>query len=1065
MRRLLMTAVCVAAVVLVAVPVRAAEALESPVTHLGLDGDFTSEPAASLPSQGHCDNPLGPVFAAAAVEYRVPLELLLVLGQIGSGFEDRGAVPTVEWGYGVMALRRNKMGGDSLDLAAALTGIDSEDLKTDPAANVRGAAAVLDEYAREERIDRQAGIEAWLPVVIRYAGLDDESSRLFARTVFSLLGRGISTSNSRGEAFSISARWIEIDIDALVPPTLLPEVSPASCGNPDYAPAIWTPAASCNYSTTNSDKDTVIIHVAEGSAAGTISWFRNCSSGVSTQYVVDLDGTVYQMVCEKHIAFHGNAANNRSIGLEHAGYTGDTSHPEAMYVGSAACVRDMCDRWGIAKEKRRQPPGIIGHIDVTECLLSGSHTDPGRGWDWGHYIALVNQTSDPTTFVVESRPGGKNYAHYSEVGSFSDSAVKSNLWDTTAGIGHRLAYSTGGHEAIYRYTPAVTGTYRVFAAWPTSTNASRVVEHVVTHAGGSASIVLDTNADSNPCGRNNWNLLGEFTLTAGVEYRVTQTDATHRDSLVMRCDAVKWERVSASSGNPPTITLHPQPQTVAPGATTTFTVAATGEGTISYRWRKDGANLNDGGHYFGVTTTTLTVSNVDADDVGLYRCAVTNEYGTTLSNEAMLSLQSTGPTEFIVESRSGGQNYANYSETGSWSSSTAKSTAPGVTAGIGSRLAYISTAGQDAIFSFTSSTTGLYEMFVTGPLSTNTPTSAHHIISHADGSTDVHVDQNNNSNAGYSTRWNSLGQYTLDAGGTYTVTITTTGSTAGTGSTALRADAVRWLFISGSVIPPTITQHPVAQNVCLGGAATFTVQATGESTLSYQWQKNQADLTNGPRLAGVTSATLHISPFELEDAGEYRCVVTGDGGSVISNNAALTVAAPPAIVSAVSRKVHGQAGPFDINVSQPTAIESRQSGPTEVIVTFDRLFQLLTGASADVQTSQGTVTSLAPAGHELAVELENAGGPGAVTLSFPGIADAGNASAVATEILCFRVLQADATNDGQVNIFDLVAIRNTLNQPVDAGNFTRDINVDGVINVFDLVATRNRLNTAAMDCP
>jgi len=276
---------------------------------------------------------------------------------------------------------------------------------------------------------------------------------------------------------------------------------------------------------------------------------------------------------------------------------------------------------------------------------------------------------------------------------------------------------------------------------------------------------------------------------------------------------------------------------------------------------------------------------------------------------------------------------------------------------------------------------------------------------------------------------------------------------------------VRWLFISGSVIPPTITQHPVAQNVCLGGAATFTVQATGESTLSYQWQKNQADLTNGPRLAGVTSATLHISPVELEDAGEYRCVVTGDGGSVISNNAALTVAAPPAIVSAVSRKVHGQAGPFDINVSQPTAIESRQSGPTEVIVTFDRLFQLLTGASADVQTSQGTVTSLAPAGHELAVELENAGGPGAVTLSFPGIADAGNASAVATEILCFRVLQADATNDGQVNIFDLVAIRNTLNQPVDAGNFTRDINVDGVINVFDLVATRNRLNTAAMDCP
>ena len=68
------------------------------------------------------DLPLMPVFEQAAAEYEIPVELLLVLGEMGSGFEDRGATPTLERGYGVMALRENAWGGDSLALAASLTG-------------------------------------------------------------------------------------------------------------------------------------------------------------------------------------------------------------------------------------------------------------------------------------------------------------------------------------------------------------------------------------------------------------------------------------------------------------------------------------------------------------------------------------------------------------------------------------------------------------------------------------------------------------------------------------------------------------------------------------------------------------------------------------------------------------------------------------------------------------------------------------------------------------------------------------------------------------------------------
>ncbi len=340
----------------------------------------------------------------------------------------------------------------------------------------------------------------------------------------------------------------------------------------------------------------------------------------------------------------------------------------------------------------------------------------------------------------------------------------------------------------------------------------------------------------------------------------------------------------------PVITAHPGNQAVAPGATANFTVTATGTAPLSYRWQKGGVNMNNGGHYSGVTTATLTVSSCDGNDVAGYRCVVTNSVGSATSNTASLTL-ATGMIEFIVESRSGGKNYNRYGEAGTWSDSTGKSAAPEVTPGIGSRYAYISTADRNATFSYTAAATGTYEIYVTGPWSTNAPSSARHIVSHAGGSTDRYVDQNANTNAGYSTQWNSIGQYTLTSGVSYGVTLTTTGSTEAGGGTVLRADAVKWVLLNGAVPPPTISSHPSAQSTCPGGGASFAVGASGEGTLTYQWQKDGADLAESGQCQGVTTTTLNVSSCASADAGAYRCRVTNNGGAVTSNAAALTVRA------------------------------------------------------------------------------------------------------------------------------------------------------------------------------
>jgi hypothetical protein len=98
-----------------------------------------------------------------------------------------------------------------------------------------------------------------------------------------------------------------------------------------------------------------------------------------------------------------------------------------------------------------------------------------------------------------------------------------------------------------------------------------------------------------------------------------------------------------------------------------------------------------------------------------------------------------------------------------------------------------------------------------------------------------------------------------------------------------------WVVTPPPDTPPTITQQPSNQNVCAGSTAQFTVTADGPGTLTYQWQKNSANFTDGGHYSGVTTAMLTVSPADTTDVASYRCVVSNVGGSAISNQAALAL--------------------------------------------------------------------------------------------------------------------------------------------------------------------------------
>lgn len=91
----------------------------------------------------------------------------------------------------------------------------------------------------------------------------------------------------------------------------------------------------------------------------------------------------------------------------------------------------------------------------------------------------------------------------------------------------------------------------------------------------------------------------------------------------------------------PLITGHPADQTVNLGQTASFSVTASGTGTLTYLWQKNSVNI--GGAINASYTTPATVM---ADSGALFRCVVTNASGSTNSNAARLTV--VAPTSPVI---------------------------------------------------------------------------------------------------------------------------------------------------------------------------------------------------------------------------------------------------------------------------------------------------------------------------------------------------------------------------------------------------------------------------------
>jgi hypothetical protein len=352
-------------------------------------------------------------FAQAAHKYGVPQQVLESVCYLEGRLGAHGGRPSMDGGYGCMHLVQSR-NADTLDQAAQLTGLSVATLQHDTAANIMGGAAVLRAEALLLAPRLPASLSGWYVPIAAYSHASTRSvAAMYADAAFQLLSTGFSGVADDGETVALAPQAVTPDKAGLasVPVTA---ALPAGCvrdSNVDYAGAVdcVVPAATydcnvaspCTYQGSNRPSSyamyAVTIHDIEGTAQDALNVFQDRTRGVSVHYVIDSDGTVYQTLREKDVAYHaGNLYyNDHAVGIEHAGVdaTGYQWYNATEYLASAKLVAYLLNKYNIPLDHAH----VTAH-GTTPAPTTGSspnHVDPGKYWLWDYYFGLIHAQGVP----------------------------------------------------------------------------------------------------------------------------------------------------------------------------------------------------------------------------------------------------------------------------------------------------------------------------------------------------------------------------------------------------------------------------------------------------------------------------------------------------------------------------------------------------------------------------------------------------------------------------------------------------------------------------------------------
>lgn len=354
---------------------------------------------------------------------------------------------------------------------------------------------------------------------------------------------------------------------------------------------------------------------------------------------------------------------------------------------------------------------------------------------------------------------------------------------------------------------------------------------------------------------------------------------------------------------PPTISTHPTGAAVQGGNSFYLYGYASGRGTITYQWQKDGVNLINGDRITGANSYNLSISSALLADAGQYRLVATNAGGSITSNAATVTVTvpppptiSSQPSSNAVSAGNPASFYVYASGSGltyQWQKDGVNLTNDTRITGATTYSLYIantqtSDAGQYRVIvaneggSITSNAVTLTVTIPAPPSFYSQPPditvlegSAFSLYGYASSANTYQWYKNNTAVSGATSYVFIKTATALTDAGLYKLA-----ATNGGGTTYSREATVT---VTPATAPIFVVQ-PQSQNAYAGDTLTLTATATANPAATYQWQKN------GTAVSAATGSSLTLANLALANDGDvYTIRATNFAGNATSNGATLTI--------------------------------------------------------------------------------------------------------------------------------------------------------------------------------
>lgn len=278
----------------------------------------------------------------------------------------------------------------------------------------------------------------------------------------------------------------------------------------------------------------------------------------------------------------------------------------------------------------------------------------------------------------------------------------------------------------------------------------------------------------------------------------------------------------------------------------------------------------------------------------------------------------------------------------------------------------------------------------------------------------------------------------------------------------------------------TTANYLIATNLAcaaqLPSAVLMATPLSGPAPLMVNFNASQSH-TNNP-CAAIVSYTLDFgdgSPAVTQSSplfshtystpGSYgaQLKVTDAAGQMSTNPAQVVITVTPSapqLGTVESRKTHGAAGTFDINLplSGNPGVECRTGGANgdhTLVFTFDGDISSIGGVTVTSINGMATADTPIITGGVVTVNLHHVANAQKLIVTLASINAPGNNASVT-----MGVLLGDATGNGSVNASDISLTKSHSGQGAIGSNFRADINANGLINSSDISQVKSKSGTA-----